>query len=214
MKPACPHCDQEFETWAFAKRHVKYCEKGPNPRKRIEDRDERLYCAYCAESGPSTISLMKNGTYGFKDFKDLGRHVLEEHVLPFAPSARAKEVERMLKSNLYKEQQMKLNPNTVNGHTQLLPSMLVNLGDEAIIAGFREAGATYQYSDYILDLKFGKSIYEFPFQQKNEDFRSLASSLGLDTDKWNGKKLKLSTEEYTSTRTGKVSDIIRFELAK
>lgn len=32
MVPSCPWCRQTFADWGLAKRHVKFCDKAPNPR--------------------------------------------------------------------------------------------------------------------------------------------------------------------------------------
>lgn len=107
---------------------------------------------------------------------------------------------------------MQLNKDVLTGHPQLMPGMLANTGTTCKIIGVRDAGKAYQFSDYCLDVQFdGKTVYEIPVRAINEDFRELAIKLGLDTDKWAGKSLHLSTDEYTS-RKGKTSDIIRFEL--
>lgn len=31
--PTCPHCHKEFKSWPLAKRHVKFCRAGKNPRQ-------------------------------------------------------------------------------------------------------------------------------------------------------------------------------------
>jgi hypothetical protein len=38
MKPRCPHCARRFASWGLAKRHVKYCRFGRNPRKTLAER--------------------------------------------------------------------------------------------------------------------------------------------------------------------------------
>jgi hypothetical protein len=108
---------------------------------------------------------------------------------------------------------MKLAQTILTTHPQLLPSMLANIGNQGKIVGVREAGSQYQFSDFILDVEISKTVYEIPVKAINEDFKFLAVKLGLDTDKWAGKSLKFSTEDYTSNRTKKVSEIIRFDLA-
>lgn len=189
--PQCPHCLAKFPhwTWEQTKRHVKFC-TGPGARRTFNLKDEYLHCLYCDPSDPP-----------WRDFKELAAHVIRDHN-PQGYSDQSKEM----------DEAMKLAENVISQNQQLQPMMLANLGNRAKIVGVREAGAIYQYSDYCIDLQFGRSTFELPIKAINEDFKALAKSLGLDTDKWNGKTVVLSTEPYTSTRTQKESEIIRFEL--
>jgi hypothetical protein len=37
----CCHCHKPFPSWARAKRHVKFCRKGPSPRRSLAERIAR-----------------------------------------------------------------------------------------------------------------------------------------------------------------------------
>ena len=148
----------------------------------------QLDCLYCQER--------------YNDFALLSAHVIVEH----NPQG------YLINSTEFERATMKLNQQVLTKNQQLTPGMIGNLGTIATIAGVREAGKDYQFSDFLIDCTFegSRTTYEFPCKGINEDF--MARVLGLETDDWKGKKLQFHIEEYTS-KQGKVSDILRFELA-
>jgi hypothetical protein len=79
---------------------------------------------------------------------------------------------------------------------------------EATIVAFRQADASMPYSDYLLDVQLGKTIFTQGLRERNEDFIRLAKKFGLDTDAWIKKTVVVFTEKYINA-SGTKSDIVR-----
>lgn len=80
------------------------------------------------------------------------------------------------------------------------------------VTDVKPAGKDFEFSDVAIEIKHQTGEFVIPCKERGEDFRLLLKEWGLDSAKWIGKKLNLSTEEYTSAKN-QTSQIVRFEAA-
>lgn len=95
----------------------------------------------------------------------------------------------------------------------MLTARHVNGGVSTVtVTDVKPAGKDFEFSDVCIDIKHQTGEFTIPCKERGEDFRTLLKEWGLDSSKWIGKKLNLSTEEYTSAKN-QTSQIVRFEAA-
>lgn len=121
-----------------------------------------------------------------------------------------------LKSMLGERFTMQLNPNilkqgAVANHSFVRVNHL-GPGGKCVskVVAVRQADASMQYSDFLIDLQIGRNTFTLGLRERNEDFIALARKFGLDTDRWHGKTVTLYKGEYQNSE-GKKSDIVRIK---
>lgn len=176
MIPCIHGCGQQFETAAFAKRHVKYCRSGPNARNL----NRTLDCAYCPE-----------GSGEFKDFRELAEHVLRWHVQSWAPAATLDDVDKMLRENLKGETKMPLKAPTAQAQgasNDFIKAEHFNGKEKGklVLLGGRIPNGTSSFSDIFLDVKLGKLALTWGLKADSRNYAFLYKRFGADEKKWKG----------------------------
>lgn len=173
-----------FRDWPTAKRHVKYCRKGPNARNL----DRTLDCAYCPP-----------GSGEFKDFKELAEHVLLWHVHSWAPSATQEDVNILLRQQLDAESKQ-----LSNGGNMALPAPEASAngnnnpflkvghfndkkkGTLKLLGGRMPTGESTKYNDILLDVKLDGKSYTWGLKADQRNYAALFKRFGSDEKKWIG----------------------------
>lgn len=168
VKPGCPHCMKKFKSWPEAKKHVKYCKKGPNARKPITKRNTYLNCAFCWQP--------------CKDFAELSQHVRTE----------------CLGSPREREKSMNIGQYVNEGEGGRLPLLDAKLFKKLQKKGVVTAKMlacrvikTANFHGLAMDFKDASMKFAFLARFDRWDITALAKQAGSeDTDDWIGETIR------------------------
>lgn len=181
----CPHCSQEFDARLFWVRHVKYCEYGPNPRRKHEQsaRDESLDCYWCGKL--------------CKDFKELAIHVQNHGVECFDEA-----ISYYLKI-LKGENDMSLpapekNPNNVRKDFLTAKHFNGHGSGTVLMIGAREPSpGSNSYSDVFIDVRVNGKEYTWGLKASSRNYAYLFDKFGKDEKRWKGSvKVTIAKDKF------------------